>query len=259
MEPIVIDAFENSDLLAAYDLTLVGTVLNADLQAHRVKALLALMPQAWQLEATGDEVAVSFKYDKLQKWCFICNRMSHDGKHCPELEKERAHVSKYGYKDRNLRQQDVLRGELSPYNAKQGRSSDKAAAETTKAWVVKSFDEKPATKETERKSNRDIKETEEKQRCFKPASWYRESNVEITKAASDPGKTTSRLSSDKHPLKLVAKGKINSSECSQVLVDPTDVEEVISLLKHLMHAKRSNDAGDERGKEENIKEPLSHL
>ncbi|XP_022565028.1 uncharacterized protein At4g02000-like [Brassica napus] len=199
LEPIFIDAFDNSDLLAAYDLTLVGRVLNTDLQAHRVKALLALMPQAWQLEgrvqgvevgrgkfhfrfnneedlhrvlekrpyffdqwmfplerwvlsvrtdfpstmtftvfiewipdhyrkeqtvkgigeklgelvswdvkqaeirvsvecdnplqferrlqfsATGDEVVITFHYNKLQKWCFICNRMSHDGKRCPEL------------------------------------------------------------------------------------------------------------------------------------------------------------------------------
>lgn len=69
-----------------------------------------------QFSATGDEVAVSFTYDKLQKWCFICSRMSHDGKWGPELEKERAHAAKHGYKDRNLRQQDVLRGKLSPYN-----------------------------------------------------------------------------------------------------------------------------------------------
>ncbi|KAF2602516.1 hypothetical protein F2Q70_00026605 [Brassica cretica] len=46
LEPIVIDPFDNSDLLAAYDLTLVGRVFNNNLQAHRVKALLALMPQA---------------------------------------------------------------------------------------------------------------------------------------------------------------------------------------------------------------------
>lgn len=69
-----------------------------------------------QFSATGDEVAVSFTYDKLQKWRFICSRMSHDGKWGPELEKERAHAAKHGYKDRNLRQQDVLRGKLSPYN-----------------------------------------------------------------------------------------------------------------------------------------------
>lgn len=50
LDPIVIDAFDNSDLLVVYDLTLVGRVLNTDLQAHRVRALLALMPQAWQLE-----------------------------------------------------------------------------------------------------------------------------------------------------------------------------------------------------------------
>lgn len=58
LEPIVIDPFDNSDLLAAYDLTLVGRVLNTDLQAHRVKALLALMPQAWNLEGRvqGNEV-----------------------------------------------------------------------------------------------------------------------------------------------------------------------------------------------------------
>ncbi|KAG2313074.1 hypothetical protein Bca52824_024631 [Brassica carinata] len=114
--------------------------------------------------------------------------MSHDGKRCPDLEKERAHVSKYGYKDRNFRQQDVLRGELSPYNgqgkapkqphaskyqnvvkapvnrklfaekevspkAKQGRSSDKAGVETTKSWVVKSFGDK-ATKSTKEPEKR---------------------------------------------------------------------------------------------------------
>lgn len=58
LEPIVIDAFDNSDLFAAYDLTLVGRVLNTDLQAHRVRALISLMPQAWQLEGRiqGGEV-----------------------------------------------------------------------------------------------------------------------------------------------------------------------------------------------------------
>ncbi|KAL0692066.1 hypothetical protein Bca4012_059246 [Brassica carinata] len=274
LDPIVIDAFDNSDLLAAYDLTLVGRVLNSNLQAHRVKALLALMPQAWQLEgrvqgievgrgkfhfrfdnegdlhsvlekrpfffdqwmfplerwvpsvrtdfpstmiftvfiegipehylkeptvkgigeklgeliswdvkkakvrvsvecekplqferrlqfsSTGDEVVISFQYEKLQKWCFICNRMTHDGKRCPELEKERAHVSKYGYKDRNLRQQDILRGELSPYNG-----HEKAPKQQNVAKLPinrKLFDEKEASPKP--KQGRSSDKTEKKRR-----------------------------------------------------------------------------------------------
>ncbi|KAL0733780.1 hypothetical protein Bca4012_009990 [Brassica carinata] len=394
LEPIVIDAFDNSDLLAAYDLTLVGRVLNTNLQAHRVKALLALMPQAWQLEgrvqgvevgrgkfhfrfnteedlrgvlekrpfffdqwmfplerwvpsvrtdflstmiftvfiegipdhylkeqtvtgiggklgeliswdvkqakvrvsvecekplqferrlqfsATGDEVVISFQYEKLQKWCFICNRMTHDGKRCPELEKERAHVPKHGYNDRNLRQQDVLRGELSPYNGhgkapkyqqaakptinrklfadkevspkvKPGRSSDKPDAETTKAWVVKSFGNKGTSKakEPEKKVSHDEKNENSKKKSFKQASWYREPNVELTKAASDPGKVPNRGSLSKQVPKLVTQGKENSSVCSQVMVNPADVDvdEVISPLKDLLKAKKPSERCEERG------------
>ncbi|KAF8045991.1 hypothetical protein N665_4145s0002 [Sinapis alba] len=399
LDPIVIDAFDNSDLLAAYDLTLVGRVLNTDLQAHRVKALLALMPQAWQLEgrvqgvevgrgkfhfrfnteedlqgvlekrpfffdqwmfplerwvpsvrtdfpstmvftvfiegipehyhkeqtvkgigeklgelilwdvkqakvrvsvecekplqferrvqfsATGDEVVVYFKYDKLQKWCFICHRLNHDGKRCPDLEKERAHVSKHGYKDRNLRQQDVLRGELSPYEGqgkapkyqtskqqnfakppinrrlfadkeaspkpKLGGSSEKIAVETTKTWVVKSFGDKNVNhpKEAEKRIPRDPIDEIPKKGTFKPASWYREPISETARAVSDPGKTTSRRSksNEKLPAKLALQGKAVVSACSQVLVNPTDVEEVISPLKELLYVKRPREGGDERG------------
>ncbi|KAF8086616.1 hypothetical protein N665_0619s0010 [Sinapis alba] len=393
LDLIVIDAFDNSDLLAAYDLTLVGRVLNPDLQAHRVKALLTLMPQAWQLEGrvqgvevgrgkfhfrfnteeelhgvlekrpfffdqwmfplerwvpsvrtdfpstmiftvfiegipehyhkeqtvkgigeklgeliswdvkqakirvsvecekplqferrvrfseTGDEVVVFFKYDKLQKWCFICGRMSHDGKRCPDLEKERIHVSKHGYKDRNLRQQDVLRGELSPYNGyekapkvanmvklpvnrklfseketspkgKQGGSSDKIASETTKAWVVKSFAAKnPKNSKVPEGIPSREKADNPKTKNFKQASWYREPTAEPTKAVSDPGKVPNRtlLASSKHIPFLAAQEKENSSVCSQMLTNPTDVEEVISPLKDLMKNKNKYDKGDERG------------
>ncbi|ESQ31063.1 hypothetical protein EUTSA_v10012224mg [Eutrema salsugineum] len=191
LDPIVIPAFDNSDLLASYKLTLVGRVLNSEMQAHRVRALIALMPQAWNLEGrvqgvdlergrfhfrfqseeelqsvlekrpfffdqwiadfpstmlfwiridgipphyqkeetvkgigeklgdliewettsarvrvsveceiplkferrvifyTGDEVIVTFRYKKLQKFCFICQRLSHDGRHSPDLEEEK--------------------------------------------------------------------------------------------------------------------------------------------------------------------------
>lgn len=180
------------------------------------------------------------------------------------MVRERAHVAKHGYKDRNLRQQNVLRGELSPYNGngkapkqqnmakppvnrklfaekevspktKHGKSSDKPVAETTKAWVVKSFAEKPANadKETEQRSDKHGKVGEPNKSNFKPASWYRDYSVEATKAASDPGKFTSRkaLSNDNHGSKLAAQGKETSSVCSQVMVNATDVEEVISPLK----------------------------
>lgn len=40
-----------------------------------------------QFSVTGDEVVVAFKYDKLQKFIFICNRMTHDGKRCPNLRR----------------------------------------------------------------------------------------------------------------------------------------------------------------------------
>ncbi|KAF3557486.1 hypothetical protein F2Q69_00014813 [Brassica cretica] len=92
--------------------------------------------------------------------------------------------------------------EASP-KTKQGRSSDKPAAESTKAWVVKSFGEKPAEldRETERRNPKGAKEDNPKKSNFKTASWYRDPSVEVKKAASDPGKTTSRksLSNDKRP------------------------------------------------------------
>lgn len=231
-----------------------------------------------QFSATGDEVVVAFKYDKLQKWCFICHRMYHDGKRCPDLEKERAHVAKHGYKDRNLRQQDVLRGELSPYNGngkatkqhnytkppvsrklfnekeispKHGRSTDKPVAESTKAWVVKAFGEKSTepAKEADRRSSRNTKEDAPKQSNFKPASWYRENNVESKKAVSDPGKITSRrsVSNEKRSSKLAVQEKDTSSVGSQAMVIPVDVEEVISPMKDLLQSKKPADVGDDRG------------
>ncbi|CAF1948506.1 unnamed protein product [Brassica oleracea var. botrytis] len=107
--------------------------------------------------------------------------------------------------------------EVSP-KTKHGKSSDKPVAETTKAWVVKSFAEKPANadKETEQRSDKHGKVGEPKKSNFKPASWYRDYNVEATKAASDLGKFTSRkaLSNDNHGSKLAAQGKETSSVCS---------------------------------------------
>lgn len=99
----------------------LGELISWDVKLAKVKVSVKCenplqFERRVQFSATGDEVVVTFKYEKLQKFCFICNRMTHDGRRCPELEKERAHVAKHGYKDRNLRQHDVLRGELSPYN-----------------------------------------------------------------------------------------------------------------------------------------------
>ncbi|ESQ34441.1 hypothetical protein EUTSA_v10009587mg [Eutrema salsugineum] len=292
LDPIVIPPFDNSDLVASYDLTLMGRVLNPEMQAHRVRALIALMPQAWNLEgrvqgmdlgrgkfqfrfqseeelnsvlekrpfffdqwmfplerwvpsvrvdfpstmlfwihidgipphylkeqtvksigeklgdliqwevnpakvrvlvecenplqferlvqfsSTGDEVVVTFRYEKLEKFCFICQRISHDGRHCPDLEREqRAFKSKQGNKrDWNQKQQAILKGEEGPYRRygkseriqdkqkpsvrrelfsqketqperNQGRLQGKQSRESTKSWVERSFGEKSTKSE----------------------------------------------------------------------------------------------------------------
>lgn len=117
--------------------------------------------------------------------------------------------------------------------------------------MVKSFGEKPAEldRETERRNPKGAKEDNPKKSNFKTASWYRDPSVEVKKAASDPGKTTSRksLSNDKRTSKLAAQGKETSSVSSQALMNPTDVEEVISPLKDLMKNKRDETIGDDRG------------
>lgn len=100
--------------------------------------------------------------------------------------------------------------DISP-KAKQARPSGKAGPEPTKAWVMKSFGKKheePPTQTVSKNSREDSKE-EPRKRDFKPASWYRDTNVEKTKAASDPGKPTNRrsLSGDKLNSKLAVQGK----------------------------------------------------
>ncbi|KAF3489540.1 hypothetical protein F2Q69_00052220 [Brassica cretica] len=62
------------------------------------------------------------------------------------------------------------------------------------------------------------------------------------RASNKPHGTGKRISH------RVTQGKENSSVGSQVLINPTDVEEVISPLKDLMKAKRSSgEDGDDRG------------
>lgn len=165
-----------------------------------------------------------------------------------QLKWESANAS--AYREAPVSRRLFAEKEASP-KTKQGRSSDKPAAESTKAWVVKSFGEKPAEldRETERRNPKGAKEDNPKKSNFKTASWYRDPSVEVKKAASDPGKTTSRksLSNDKRPSKLAAEGKETSSVGSQALMNPTDVEEVISPLKDLMKNKRDETIGDDRG------------
>ncbi|XP_024006644.1 uncharacterized protein At4g02000 [Eutrema salsugineum] len=87
---------------------------------------------------TGDEVIVTFRYKKLQKFCFICQRLSHDGRHSPDLEEEkRAFKAKHGNKDRNQRQHAILRGEEGPY-MKHGKT-DMVKENKSPLSVVKSL------------------------------------------------------------------------------------------------------------------------
>ncbi|KAG2244004.1 hypothetical protein Bca52824_094139 [Brassica carinata] len=104
-------------------------------------------------------------------------------------------------------------------------------------------------KEPEKKVSHDEKNENSKKKSFKQASWYREPNVELTKAASDPGKVPNRGSLSKQVPKLVTQGKENSSVCSQVMVNPADVDvdEVISPLKDLLKAKKPSERCEERG------------
>lgn len=86
----------------------LGESITLDVKHAKVRVLvecgkLLQFETRVQFSATGDEFVVTFKYDKLKNLCFICNRMTRDGKRCLDLEKERARVAKHGYKDMNPR------------------------------------------------------------------------------------------------------------------------------------------------------------
>ncbi|XP_024004885.1 uncharacterized protein LOC112082032 [Eutrema salsugineum] len=168
---------------------------------------------------TGDEVIVTFRYEKLQKFCFICQRLSHDCCHCPDLEEEKcAFKTKHGNKDTNQRQQAILRGEEGPY-MKHGKL----------IW---------------------LKENKSPLFVVNSLLKRRTDHVEIKKrrkgkSASDPGKVRYQRSPSPSPIKRSQRNEDKGralqppvSTCSQVMdSNSCDLEEVISPMKEMMALK----------------------
>ncbi|KAG2269903.1 hypothetical protein Bca52824_064458 [Brassica carinata] len=104
---ISVPHFDNSDFIKSYDMTLVGRCMNPE--AHKVDALLVMLPKFWKVEERmrvvldstkelcfetevdfkggefyeEEEVLVLLKYDKLFGFCKRCFNLCHDEDHCP--------------------------------------------------------------------------------------------------------------------------------------------------------------------------------
>ncbi|KAL0814834.1 hypothetical protein Bca101_071277 [Brassica carinata] len=114
---ISVPHFDNSDFIKSYDMTLVGRCMNPE--AHKVDALLVMLPKFWKVEERTtdvdldfgkmrvvldstkelcfetevdfkggefyeeEEVLVLLKYDKLFGFCKRCFNLCHDEDHCP--------------------------------------------------------------------------------------------------------------------------------------------------------------------------------
>lgn len=52
-KPIKLSPFDISEIVKNFDKTLVGCVLNMDVHAHRVKALMGFLPTVWKCERSG--------------------------------------------------------------------------------------------------------------------------------------------------------------------------------------------------------------
>nr|VDC84435.1 unnamed protein product [Brassica rapa] len=103
-EIIKVPAFDNSDLIEKFKLTLVGRIVGqalgiydkADVEGGRVRVFVnGDNPLKFECKVgfdNGDVVKATIIYEDLYRHCFTCKRISHEEGTCPELtENQREH------------------------------------------------------------------------------------------------------------------------------------------------------------------------
>ncbi|CAN7083662.1 unnamed protein product, partial [Brassica oleracea var. botrytis] len=110
-EIIKVPAFDYSDLIEKFKLTLVGRMFHkddkVDVQGNRLRVSIN-GDDPIHLERkigfdNGDVVAVTLKYEDLHRYCYTCRRISHEEGTCPELnedQRERNRITRLEAKEK---------------------------------------------------------------------------------------------------------------------------------------------------------------